>query len=249
MGMSLISIPNLKTRMIVMKKSVLWLGLALCVGMWSCEEKDNVSASKTVDSDFEQGADGWAADFAEYSKVQEIEMFEFKAEVATLPTALGGTKKAFRVQSHNRSDDVFMFMKKKVTGLKPNTTYKVSYEIDLGTNYWNNSVGIGGSPAESVYLKAGGATEEPVKKLVDDYYEVTIKKGQQATGGPEMPVIGNVSNGVDEQVYKLVKRSTENPVAVKTNANGELWLCVGTDSGFEGLTVLYYDRIKATIKE
>ncbi len=61
MEMSLISIPNLKTRMIVMKKSVLWLGLALCVGMWSCEEKDNVSASKTVDSDFEQGADGWAA--------------------------------------------------------------------------------------------------------------------------------------------------------------------------------------------
>ena len=48
-----------------------------------------------------------------------------------------------------------MFLKKKVTGLDPNRTYKVTYEIDLGTHYPNGSVGIGGSPAEE-----GGAAGE-----------------------------------------------------------------------------------------
>ncbi len=232
-----------------MKNKVMWMALALCVAIWSCDVKDNPTGAVTVVSDFEQGADGWTAEFAEYSAVQDVTMFEFDSKVVALPAALNASKKAFLMQSHNRSDDVFMYMKKKVTSLKPNTTYKVGYEIDLGTNYPKGGVGIGGSPAASVYLKAGAATEEPVKKLVSGFYEVTIQKGQQSTGGTEMLVIGNVSNGSDNDTYKLVKRTTEAPVSVKTNANGELWLCVGTDSGFEGLTVLYYDRIKATIEE
>lgn len=235
--------------MISMKKNVMWMSLALGVSLWSCDQNENVGASKTIDSDFEQGADGWVAEFTEYSEVQEVAMFEFEGKVKPLPAALDASKKAFVLQSHNRSDDVFMFIKKKVTGLEPNQTYKITYEIDLGTNYFNNSVGIGGSPAESVYLKAGGSANEPVKKLKDGFYEVTIDKGQQATGGREMIVLGNVSNGIDSAAYRLVKRTNADaPVSVKANANGELWLAVGTDSGFEGLTVLYYDRIKATIR-
>lgn len=233
-----------------MKKRVWMMSALLGVSLWSCDQDKDVSGMKSVDSDFETTTDGWSVGFAEYSVEQDSTIFEFNSRVAALPAPLDTTKKALRVQSHNRSDDVFMFLKKKVTGLDPNRTYKVTYEIDLGTNYPNGSVGIGGSPAESVYLKAGASPNEPVRKLVDGFYGVTIDKGQQATGGKEMPVLGNVSNGVDSTVYKLVQRSnTEAPVSVKPNAQGEIWLCVGTDSGFEGLTVLYYDRIKVTIKE
>jgi hypothetical protein len=34
---------------------------------------------------------------------------------------------------------------------------------------------------------------------------------------------------------------------VNANSRGELWLLVGTDSGFEGLTALYYQRIDVTL--
>lgn len=233
-----------------MKKYVWMMSALLGMSMWSCDQNEDVSGMKEVDSDFETTTDGWASGFAEYSEEQDSTMFEFNSRLAALPAPLDTTKKAIRMQSHNRSDDMFMYIKKKVSGLDPNRTYKVTYEIDLGTNYPNGSVGIGGSPAESVYLKAGASPNEPVKKLVNGFYEVTIDKGQQATGGTEMPLLGNVSNGLDSTAYKLVKRSNaETPVTVKPNANGDIWLCVGTDSGFEGLTVLYYDRIKVTIRE
>ena len=233
-----------------MKKNVWMLSALLGVGLWSCDQDKDVNGMKLVDSDFEKSTDGWVADFAEYSTEQDSAMFEFNARLAALPSPLDTTKKAFRVQSHNRSDDVFMFLKKKISGLDPARTYKVTYEIDLGTNYPKGSVGIGGSPAEAVYFKVGASPNEPVRKLADGFYGVTIDKGQQAVGGKEMAVIGNVSNGVDSTVYKLVQRSNiEAPVTVKPNEKGEIWLCVGTDSGFEGLTVLYYDRIKVTIRE
>jgi hypothetical protein len=32
-------------------------------------------------------------------------------------------------------------------------------------------------------------------------------------------------------------------LSVKSSASGDLWLLVGTDSGFEGQTELYYQRI------
>ncbi len=233
------------------KKQNVWLmGAMMGLSLWSCNQDDDVSAMKSVDSDFEQTTDGWSVDFADYGADQDSTIFEFGSEIARLPSPLDTTKKALRVQSHNRSDDVFMFLKKKVSGLDPNSTYNVVYDIDLGTNAAEGSVGIGGSPAESVYLKAGASPNEPMVKLVDGFYEVTIDKGQQATGGTEMPVLGNVSNGKDSTIYTLVKRSNaEAPVKVKPNANGEIWLCVGTDSGFEGLTTLYYDRIKVTIQK
>ncbi|HEV7348136.1 hypothetical protein [Telluribacter sp.] len=233
-----------------MKKWMWWGCAALAVvNLSACDpQKDAVDAEKTVVSDFESGTDDWSGDFAEYS-TQQDDIMEFKLERASLPAALDASKKAMKIEGHNRSDDMFMYLKRKVTGLDPSRTYKVTFEIDLGTDYPANSVGIGGSPGSSVYLKAGASPNEPVKKLVDDFYTVTIDKGQQAVGGKEMIVIGDVSNGVEDFVYKLVKRTnSETPVSVKPNANGEIWLCVGTDSGFEGKSTLYYDKIKAVIK-
>lgn len=233
-----------------MRKKVWVMSVLLGVSLWSCNQDEDVSAVKTVESSFEGTTDEWTAGFADYGQDQDSTIFEFDSGVAALPAPLDTTKKALRMQSHNRSDDVFMFLKKKVSGLNPERTYKVTYEIDLATNYFAGSVGIGGSPAESVYLKAGASPDEPVVKLVNGFYEVTIDKGQQAEGGTEMVLLGNVSNGQDSTVYKLVERSNADaPVSVKPDANGDIWLCVGTDSGFEGLTVLYYDRIKVTIRE
>jgi hypothetical protein len=231
-----------------MKKWMLWGFAALATAQLPACKKDVADARQVIISDFETSTDGWTGDYAEYS-TQQDGIMGFRLERTALPAALDANKKGMMMEGSNRSDDMFMFLKKKVTGLDPKRTYKVTFEIDLGTNYPANSVGIGGSPAGSVYLKAGASPNEPVKKLVKDYYEVTIDKGQQASGGREMIVIGDVSNGVDDFVYKLVRHSNaESPVSVRPNASGEIWLCVGTDSGFEGISTLYYDQIKAVIR-
>jgi hypothetical protein len=55
-----------------------------------------------------------------------------------------------------------------------------------------------------------------------------------------------VGNGSEEYGYKMVKRTGE--FKAKTDSKGKIWLIVGTDSGFEATTALYYSSIKAVLK-
>ncbi|NIJ52037.1 hypothetical protein [Dyadobacter arcticus] len=232
-----------------MRKWINFAGLMLAIGITSCND-DGLDAITTVDSNFETGLDGWSAEFADYSTETDTAILDFASGQALLPTGLDTTQHAYAIQSMNRSDDVFMFLKKRIKGLVPNGTYSVVFDLTLGTNYPENSFGIGGSPGSSVYLKAGASGIEPGVKLVNKFYEFTLDKGQQSEQGEDALVLGNVANEREDAKYALVKRTNaDKPFTVKANAQGEVWLFVGTDSGYEGLTLLYYDRIVATIKE
>lgn len=86
---------------------------------------------------------------------------------------------------------------------------------------------------------------KPIK--VDDndgYYRMNIKKINQANDGEEMKIIGNVANGTDRNEFVLIKRS--GTFSGRTDDKGEVWVIIGTDSGFEATTTLYYTHIKVT---
>ena len=62
-----------------------------------------------------------------------------------------------------------------------------------------------------------------------------------------MVIMGNMANGKDTEEYTLIQRSNVGkPFKVKTDNQGEVWLIIGTDSGFEGNQSVYYNRIKVT---
>ena len=65
-----------------------------------------------------------------------------------------------------------------------------------------------------------------------------------------MVVIGNVAHpGVTGREYRIKTMNNDGkPLTVETDGEGRLWLIVGTDSGFEGLTTLYYDRISYRLR-
>lgn len=240
---------NNKSRFNTMKKYITWVSLAIAGMLFSCND-DKLNAITIVDSAFQTGTDGWTAQFSEYSTTTDSISLQMQAGRARLPIGLDTTKYAFRIQAQNGSDDMFMYLKKKVTGFIPNQNYSVTFEMDLGTQYPENSLGAGGSPGSSVYLKAGAVATEPNRKLEDKFYHFNLDKGQQSESGKDAVLLGNVSNGVDQTIYKLVRRSNlDKPINIKANAQGEIWLFVGSDSGFEGLTVLYYDHIRVTIIE
>ncbi|MCE6991636.1 hypothetical protein [Dyadobacter sp. CY323] len=232
-----------------MKKSILCAGLAITLLMSACND-DTLDAITTVDSSFETSADGWASELAEYSTETDTATIQFRSGRTNLPAGLDVKKFAYMLQAQNRSDDMFMYLKKKITGLVPNGTYSVVFDLDLATKYSEGAPGAGGSPSSSVYIKAGASPVEPAKKLVNKFYEFTLDKGQQANEGKDAVLLGNASNGLEEEKYAIVKRSNaDKPFTVKVNAQGELWLFIGSDSGFEGLNTLYFDRAKVTIKE
>ena len=138
-----------------------------------------------------------------------------------------------------------MFMKTKVSDLSPNTDYTLVFEVELASNAPKGAVGIGGAPGESVFLKAGAAAMEPKKVIEENQYTLNVDKGNQSAPGEIAIVLGDIAVSYDTQDYALINRhNTGNtPFIARSNSKGEIWLIVGTDSGFEGTTTVYYTRV------
>lgn len=224
--------------------SVLVLALFL-----ACSNDDDQPTDDriTYSYEFSSGTEGWSGDFADYPAGDE-EIMELEFGHSPLPDPLDNTEGSLRLSGRNHSDDLFMFVKKQVTGLNPNKEYRLDFRVEIASNVADEQVGIGGSPGESVYIKAGAAPVEPVKQEDDlGWYRLNIDKGNQATGGEDMMVIGNFANGTGENVYTLKSLSTSGDMRVTTGSEGNLWFLFGTDSGFEGETTIYINRIEVEL--
>ena len=79
---------------------------------------------------------------------------------------------------------------------------------------------------------------------------MNLDKGGQSQGGEDAVVLGTIAkpdDGTDE--YVLIERDNSgSPLLTMSDENGRVWVFVGTDSGFEGTTALYYTHIKITMK-
>jgi hypothetical protein len=205
-----------------------------------------------LDFDFSDGAQGWTAGFADYPPGNES-FYELASGYRRLPTPLDN-RGGFYISGINHSDDLFMYMKRRVDGFEPNTNYQVSFVVEFATDVPTGCGGVGGSPGESVFVKAGASGIEPttfVDKL--GWLRMNIDKGNQANSGANAIVIGNVANSTlcEQNIrrYEIKKLETPRPVLVTTDGSGSAWLLVGTDSGFEAMTTLYYTHITAEVSK
>jgi hypothetical protein len=219
--------------------------LSLCSCSFS--DADKGISIFSVSFDFGQSEEGWIADFSDLpSSDEDSTFYELKYAYTNLPPNLV-TQKAMMLSGNNHSDDLFMFIKRKVTGLSPNTVYALVFEVELASNAPKGSVGIGGSPGESVYLKAGASELEPVKNVQGDRYVLNIDKGNQGEAGSNATVLGDIATPLAVAEYTLITRNNASPSAepliAQSNSAGEIWLMIGTDSGFEGTTTVYYTKI------
>lgn len=85
----------------------------------------------------------------------------------------------------------------------PGQEYHITYTIVFASNAPNGAAGIGGSPGESVFLKAGASAVEPERYLdsATNYYLMSVDKGLgNSGGGKAASIIGDIANGlpVDE---------------------------------------------------
>lgn len=206
--------------------------------------------------DFAQGDQGWTALFSDFSP-EMTESMELAHGIRELPPELGRPGSGYLLQSTNRSDDVFMLLARRLgtsDGVTPGAEYIVHYTITMASDAPAGCSGAGGAPAESVFLKAGAAAHEPtvVVDPHDGLYHVTVDKGNQSEGGTEMAIAGNIANGGDASEcasprFRTFTRSYEHPRPVTASPDGDLWLLIGTDSGYEGRTRLYYERIEVEL--
>jgi hypothetical protein len=207
----------------------------------------------TLNYNFEKNADGWVAGYSDYpanlSQNDSLVLYAMSYGHGPLPAGIVPAQKGMRIRGHNRPDDLFMFFKKKITGLTPNAVYSIAFDIDLASNAPTHAVGVGGAPGEDVILKAGAKSYEPLNNIIQGFYRINIDKGNQATGGADMKVLGHIGVADNTTAYTLINRNNYNKQLVTTAGNnGELWLITGTDSGYEGLTELYYANIKVVLQ-
>lgn len=203
-----------------------------------------INNTKLINIDFNSGAEGWILGFADYPAGEE-DFYELSSSYTNLPASLGANRKGIKISGNNHSDDLFMFASKKFTGFERNTRYEIDFELGLGTKEHSGCIGIGGSPGGAVYVKAGATKNEP--KAINDgtgFYAINIDKGNQAVGGADALVMGNLENGLecdspDKTYKKKILKSEPGKFTTYSDASGALWILFGTDSGFEGTTTIY----------
>jgi hypothetical protein len=228
-----------------MNKSLVFLSIALvpCIALRAAD-------AIHLEFDFAQSDHGFLAGFADYPQDGDPSQYQFTNSWQARPTNLGGSSALF-ISGVNRSDDLFMFWKKRITGLPPNTSVILTMEIQLASKYAEGLVGVGGAPGEGVTVKAGAMAFEPqaVLEPLEGWLRMNLDKGNQTIGGTNMSVIGNVAKPDDgnENYVLLMRHQHGQPLTTKTASDGSLWLIFGTDSGFESLTALYYSRLTVWI--
>jgi hypothetical protein len=225
------------------KCRLLFIGIVIVlVSCNSDEGKQGISIfSETFD--FDDGLYEFQAGFSDYpAGPDDSAYFELRYAYTEEP----GGDKAIMLSGNNHSDDLFMFLKKKLSGLQPNTDYTITFDVEVSSNAYTPA----GTADETVFLKVGATDIEPKSVIDKGKFVMNIDKGNQAEDGIDMVTIGDVAVPSNTGTYIKINRtnaSTDHPLEVTSNNRGELWLIVGTDSGYQGITTLYYTTISVVL--
>ena len=234
------------------------LAALLLIVAAGCGDGD-IEANLSFEYDFSETAEGWTGDFTDLPVDYEEDIYDLKFGHEDLPGEIPGGGKALMISAINRSDDIFMYVKKQLTaadGIAPSTTYRIFFEVEFATDAPAGAVGVGGPPGEAVWVKVGAAAVEPVPVEMDvhaiPYYGLNVDKGWQNEDGENALRIGDVAKTDNDEfnVYELkTLDNAEQPLEISSDEEGNLWIFVGTDSGFEGRTTLYYNQIRVALQQ
>src|SRR6266705_2544836 len=140
--------------------------------------------------DLADACDAWQAGFADYPAGQES-FYELTAQCAGDSTNLN---RGFFLAGANHSDDLFMFVKHPIGGLKPSEKYVIEAGVEFLSKALTNCIGVGGDPGMSVYVKFGASTVEPVPVIqTNGYVRMNVDIGNQSNSGSNAVVIGNIA--------------------------------------------------------
>jgi hypothetical protein len=198
--------------------------------------------------DFAADAEGWTAGFCDYPP--NGTSLDLMSGWAALPAELGPGG-GLRVSGNNHSDDLFMYLTTAITGLRPGAAYLMDVVLVIGTNASAACGGIGGAPGTSVTMKIGASATEP-RAQPDNlgWLRLNLDKGNQSVGGADLKVVGDISNtlpcATGAAPYQS-KTLTLSKFAVTSSPDGTVFVVLGTDSGFEGITTLFYDRVSISL--
>lgn len=218
----------------------------ILIVMVGCTKKDNVLEFNYT---FTEGTENWQSLFSDYP-VGEENFYELEFTDAFLPLPLDQSTKSLKISGNNHSDDLFSAIFHKFENLQINKAYSITFNIDFASNTPIGAVGVGGDP--NLFIGAGGISYLP-KNNIDElniYRTNFISKIQSGQSNEVFQIIGNI--GVSTTIptpYTIINRNNiGKPIIIKSNSEGQIWLMIATDSGFEATTRLYYKSINIKLE-
>lgn len=206
--------------------------------------------AKSFEFIFSRSNENFQGDFSDFP-VDGESFLELAWGWQNLPNPSQTLTKGIFLSGNNHSDDLFMFVRRQINCLRPNTWYDLFFNVTIQNNVPPGQGGIGGSPGEGVFFKVGASRQKPKRIILDpnaDFpvYVLNVDKGDQSQGGKNAIVVGDLANpAVDpnQPTFEFKSFSNECALRAKTDRQGRLWIFVGTDSGFEGTTLYYIAKI------
>lgn len=226
--------------------------IALMFTLFNCSN-DIFEPLPVQDINFEfdfSSSEDWIIEYADYPN-WENEIYQLGHSYDPLPDSLDDGTSSLMITGNNHSGDLFMYAMKRVSGLSPEATYEISFELDFASNAPLDCEGVGGSPGSSVFIKAGATTSRPT--IISDeteWYRFKYDKGNQATEGADainLGLYGNTNTCPDSSFVMINQKTTTQTLKVTTDRSGKFWIFIGTDSGFEAKTTIYYSNLKIAL--
>src|SRR5882724_2776217 len=104
----------------------------------------------SISFDFRNGSLGWQAAFADYPPATNRDGFyQLLSELRNLPPELGINGTGFYIQGDNHSDDLFMFIKRRLDsadGIVAGQTYRITFTLVFASNAPSGCTSVGGAP-------------------------------------------------------------------------------------------------------
>jgi hypothetical protein len=209
---------------------------------------------ETREFSFERGTLGFEALFADRPPGEDA-FYELDYQYEALPPPLAA-RRGVRLSGNNHSDDLAMLVKAPIRGLRTRSLYRIEVEMEMASDVPTGCSGIGGSPGDSVYLKLGASSQEPLASSAgqaDGMMRLNIDFGQQSQPGENAKVVGTLANSYDcengtQSPWELKTLSTRGEsLRARTDADGTLWVFAGSDSAFEGRTDWYLTALRVRL--
>jgi hypothetical protein len=199
---------------------------------------------------------GWDAGFVGHD-IDDQDNIGFGHAINDLTIDSVSYLNAYELSAEAATGNLFLFISQPYADangiLAANTSYTVGYEIVYAARALKGC-GEGDNLPENAWLKVAALTEEPEISTSDDGQVVpNFDLGDPAEATAQVYQLGQVAfSGSDCSAPKLqraVISNISNPISVKTDDNGQLWLLMGFHSSYQGELEFHILSAKVQIKD